>query len=249
MHHLKRFLLLSLVSVAAACSGGNGGSTDIRSLSNGPDLPEECNICWVDFETCADSGIDISLCEEAAVACAAICEAPPPPEDCTHCFAGYEACLEVAEQGMADVTDCVTGLESCLLSCESDEPEPPICEVVTPQGECWSSCEDYCSDRCFNDHPEPGPEPFPGGAACDADMYMECIQECNGTEPPPPPCYPDDRTGYCYVEDFCAEECPQCEVDACTDETAELCAELCPSSVPEPQPCQPGEYIPGCYDA
>ena len=248
----KKLLLLASLLLASACSGGTGDRSEIRTLSNGETLPAECDICWVDFEACADSGVSIELCEQAVISCAEICEAPPPPVQCDHCFAGYEACVDQAAEGMQDVGDCVAGLESCLGSCEDPNPCMPgddCCGPTSsdelPGGECPpSSCEDICISDCYFDV-----EPPIDGIGDEMPPIDGCFESCMmGCEQPPEPCVElcwtcdamdaDCEPGCDWVceppPEPCVEECWKCPPDA--ENCISGCSMVCDPE-PPPEPC------------
>ncbi len=255
----RKLVLLASLLFATACSGGTGDNeSGIRTLSNGETLPAECDICWVDFEACAESGVDIELCEQAIVTCAEICDAPLPPNECDHCFAGYEACVDQAVEGMQDVGDCVAGLESCLSSCELPNPCLPgdegcWCGPDTPDGDLLpggdcppTPCEDICISQCYFDvEPQDGEI---GDAPPIDSCFEECMMEC---EPIVEPCYE-----LCWTCDSMDEDCePGCEwvcepkpepcYEVCWDcpQGAEDCVPGC-ETICEPEPCY--EVCPTC---
>ena len=73
--------LLSLsfsILLAGACSlegveqpPEQGG---LSLLSNGPDLPEECNVCWEDFQSCFADGSGAEQCIDGIIECIEACE-------------------------------------------------------------------------------------------------------------------------------------------------------------------------------
>jgi len=233
-------LVLTLCSIAVslvAC--GTSDRTDrlaaLSQLSNGPGLPEECDVCWTEFQKCFVDNQGVEVCEDGIIACIDQCNAPPPPPDCNHCAIGYDACIGALNIDPSDpgqhanlegATHCAAGFEGCLSACEGGEPPPVVC-VDPDTGTIESECPEF--DECWE---------------CQQ-RFDECVNaQWAG---------PNDSTGApCFVDENGETQCPiddpgigeECE------QIAKECEVTCyePWPVPAPEPGPEPQPAPECED-
>jgi hypothetical protein len=236
--NLTSLALTASVLLAGACAtdlsadkpGSDPGST-LTQLSNGPDLPEECNACWDAFQDCFAQGNDLAECGANIVTCTDACQAPPPPAECLHCAAGFDACVTAAAEAGGTGEDCAAGFEGCLFACASDcanAPEGclPECDPgdagdptngqdgLPTDGNCeptepppidpHQQCEvDF--NQCFDDLWQDPANADNAAQICD-DLLGDCFDNCP----------PDDGTGGGGgIDQACAED-----FEACLNEAA-----------------------------
>jgi hypothetical protein len=221
--------LATSVLFAGACASDltadkpSPGSS-LTQLSNGPDLPEECNECWDTFQECFAEGNALEECGANIVECADACQAPPPPAECLHCAAGFDACVTASAEAGGNGEDCAAGFEGCLFACESDCSNSP--EGCLP--ECVPGDEGEPNDQDPGDNSDPGQD---GSENC---------------EPIEPPLEPHDLC----EEEFnqCFDDLWQ-QDPANADEAAQICDDLlgeCFNDCPLPEG-EDGNFDDGCF--
>ena len=251
---------LFFVGACAPDAAPNEPSSKLALLSNGPDLPEECNPCWDAFQDCFADGSDLQVCGDAIVECTEACQAPPPPPECLHCAAGFEACAQAAGDNSDIGGDCAAGFEGCLLACESDcslsdqgcepgdpgdpgdpgEPTDPN-EPLDPE-----QCE-IGFNECINDlwNQNDG-NPEEAAQQCEEllhDCYADCPHPDEPGEPGDPDTLCDDAIDICLNSGQNGSETPFGDDVSC-EEILQFCAED-PNQPDEPTDQEPHPDQPG----
>lgn len=225
MTRLALVLTLCSITVSLAACGTNEQTerlSALSQLSNGPDLPEECEVCWTDFQQCFVDNQGIEICEDNIIDCIDRCNAPPPPTDCNHCAIGYDACVGALNLDSTDpgqdanvegATHCAAGFEGCLSACEGGEPPPPC--SFPGDGTNASDCPEF--DECFLCH----------------QRFDECVNSQWGSGLPDSdaPCQVDEQGVTHCIDPGIGQEC-----EAIAKECEEVCYEPWPVPAPEPGP-------------
>ncbi len=185
----KLITLVSLsfsVLLAGACAPEapqDEPTSGLSLLSNGPDLPEECDPCWDAFQDCFANGNATEECAQQIIECVDVCQAPPPPDECLHCAAGFEACAVADQDNGGTGEDCAVGFEGCLAACEGEsqcDADPANCDTEPPINECEACDLDF--DQCINNGwGDPGDEnQDPAGETEQCEQEWDaCHQNCD----------------------------------------------------------------------
>jgi hypothetical protein len=214
--HLLTLALSASVLFAGACTqdlsqDNTKPGSKLTQLSNGPDLPEECNVCWDDFQDCFAEGNDVEACGNNIVDCTDECQAPPPPDACLHCAAGFDACANAAADNGSTGGDCAAGFEGCLFACQSD---------CTNSAQGCGQC-DPGDNGTGQDGQDPGDGSGQDGTDAGNDPTEPGNDLCQPIEPP------TDECGQCdQAFNECFDDLWQDESNTDAGQTPEICDEL-----------------------